>query len=172
MRKIFGKLIFSLSIIIAPFILNSCLNTNEEPGRTEADEQEELNNAIANVIKNGYDVDTTNLGSYYIVNKTGTGDFPQSGDTVKLIYTGFFLDGSVFDSSINQNNPDSLYELIFLKTPLITGFNEAISMMNKGADIDFIMPSKLAYGSTGIYEIKPYTPLGFNIKMRYIGKVR
>jgi FKBP-type peptidyl-prolyl cis-trans isomerase len=59
-----------------------------------------------------------------------------------------------------------------MKTPLITGFNEAISMMNKGADIDFIMPSKLAYGSTGAYEIEPYTPLGFNIKMRYIGKAR
>ncbi len=170
MRDFFGKLIFVLSII-TPLFLYSCLTTDDVPNRTAADEKEEIDTVIARLEKGGYNVDTTALGSFYVINKPGTGDFPQSGDTVKLIYTGFFLDGSVFDSSINQNNPDSLYEVIFMKTPLITGFNEAISMMNKGADIDFIIPSDLAYGSTGYFEIKPYTPLGFNIKMRYIGKV-
>ncbi len=165
MKEIFGKLIFALSIL-TPFFLYSCLNTDDGPTRTAADEQEELDTMVARLEKSGNNVDTTSLGSYYVVNKTGTGEFPKTGDTCYIIYTGFFLNGTIFDSSIHQNNPDSLFKVIFLEDALIIGFNEAISLLNKGAQAEFLIPSKLAYGPSGYFEIPPYTPLGFNIKMK------
>jgi FKBP-type peptidyl-prolyl cis-trans isomerase len=164
MRKIIGKLIFTFSII-TPFFLYSCLNTDEGTTRTAADEQEEIDTAISRLEKSGYDVDTTSLGSYYIMNKTGTGEFPKTGDTCYIIYTGFFLDGTIFDASY-YHYTDSLFKVIFMKDAMITGFNEAISLLNKGAQADFIIPSNLAYGPSGYSEIPPYTPLGFNMKMK------
>lgn len=164
MKEIFGKLIFTLSII-TPFFLYSCLTTDEGSNRTAADEQKELDTVVARLEKSGFDVDTTSLGSYYVVNKTGTGEFPKTGDTCYIIYTGFFLDGTIFDASY-YHHTDSLFKVIFMKDAMITGFNEAISLLNKGAQADFIIPSKLAYGASGYSEIPPYTPLGFNMKMK------
>lgn len=164
MKRIFGKLIFALSIL-TPLFLYSCLNTEDVPTRTAADEQEELDTVVARLERKGYDVDTTSLGSYYLMNKTGTGEFPEAGDTCYIIYTGFFLDGTIFDASY-YHYTDSLYKVIFMKDAMITGFNEAISILNKGAQADFVIPSKLAYGASGYSEIPPYTPLGFNMKMK------
>ena len=164
MKKIFGKLIFMLCII-TPLFMYSCLNTDEGTDRTAADEQEEIDTVISRLVKSGYDVDTTALGSYYVMNKTGAGEFPKTGDTCYVIYTGFFLDGTIFDASY-YHYTDSLFKVIFMKDAMITGFNEAISLLNKGAQADFIIPSKLAYGESGYMEIPPYTPLGFNMKMK------
>jgi FKBP-type peptidyl-prolyl cis-trans isomerase len=104
------------------------------------------------------------------MNKTGTGEFPKTGDTCYIIYTGFFLDGTIFDASY-YHYTDSLFKVIFMKDAMITGFNEAISLLNKGAQADFIIPSKLAYGPSGYSEIPPYTPLGFNMIMKDLRKV-
>lgn len=166
MKNIYKKS-FLILILSAPAFIFSCINTEEEPERTAAIEQQEIDSTISRLEAKGYDVDTTALGSYYILGKTGTGAFPQSGDTVKLIYTAFFLNGTIFDASYFYYT-DSLFQVVFMKDPMITGFNEAISLLNTGAVADFIIPSELAYGPDGYQGVEPYTPLGFNIKMKEI----
>jgi FKBP-type peptidyl-prolyl cis-trans isomerase FkpA len=38
--------------------------------------------------------------------------------------------------------------------------------MNKGTNIDIIIPSSLAYGAAGTIDIPPYMPLLFSMKMK------
>lgn len=156
----------TLALIIAiPFFIASCVGNNDVPARTAETEQQELNQAITKLLAAGYDVDTTELGTFYITNKLGTGPLPQKSDTCFLIYTGFFLNGVIFDSSADYYT-DSIWQFNYLEKNLIPGFNDGIALLNKGAEADIIVPSKLAYGATGYGGIEPYTPLVFSLKMR------
>jgi FKBP-type peptidyl-prolyl cis-trans isomerase len=160
------KTVASAIILSVTIIISSCVNT-DLPERTAADEQQELNEAIAKLEKANYNVDTTDLGVFYIMNKLGTGSYPQKGDTCYLIYTGFFLNGVIFDSS-GEHYKDSIWKINYLEVSVIPGFNDAISLLNKGAEAEVIIPSQFAYGSTRYGDIPPYTPLVFSMKMRDI----
>lgn len=157
-------ILISLSIL---FFSTSCDLTNNVPDRTATTEQQELNESLAKLEKAGYNVDTTDLGVYYIMNKVGTGAFPQKSDTCFLIYTGFFLNGVIFDAS-SYYYQDSIWKFNFQEISLIPGFNDGIALLNKGAQTEIIVPSKLAYGATGYGDIPPYTPLVFSLKMKDI----
>lgn len=158
------KLIALAIIISMPFFMDSC-NNIDIPERTAETEQYELNQAISNLVSAGYDVDTTDSGVYYVMHKQGTGPLPQKNDTCFLIYTGFFLNGTIFDSSGDYYN-DSIWQFNYKEVSLIPGFNDGIALLNKGSEADIIIPSSLAYGPTGYGDIKPYTPLVFSMKMR------
>jgi FKBP-type peptidyl-prolyl cis-trans isomerase FkpA len=163
---------FTFAIILAlPFLIISCIDTNETPARTAETEQQELNQAIANLEKAGYDVDTTDLGVFYIMDKIGSGPLPQQSDTCFLIYTGFLLNGTVFDSS-GDYYQDSIWQFNYLEVNLIPGFNDGIALLNKDAEAEIIVPSKLAYGATGYGAIQPFTPLVFSMKMRDLKPVQ
>ncbi len=159
------KLIAFAIAISGLFILGSCIGTDVVPERTAQTEEQELSQSLANLEKAGYDVDTTELGVYYIMNKTGNGAFPMAGDTCSLIYTGFFLDGTIFDSS-GDYYQDSIWQFNYKEVSVISGFNDGIALLNNGAEADIIIPSKLAYGATGYGAIPSYTPLVFSMKMR------
>ena len=165
------KLIALAIAILVPFFMNSCVGTNDIPERTAQTEQQELNQAISNLESAGYDVDTTDLGVFYVRNKQGTGPLPQKGDTCYLIYTGFFLNGTIFDAS-SDYYPDSIWQFNYMEVNLIPGFNDGIALLNKDAEADIIVPSSLAYGATGYGAIPPYTPLAFSMKMRDLRPVQ
>jgi len=161
------KKIISASVVLLSFLFFtvSCNINDAEPERTDANEQQELNEALAKLVTANYDIDTTALGVYYIMNKEGEGPLPTQGDTCYLIYTGYFLDGTIFDSS-GFYYQDSIWKFNYLEVSLIPGFNDGIALLNKGAEADIIIPSSLAYGPTGYQEIPPFTPLVFSLKMR------
>ena len=152
------KLLAVLSILI--YALSSCLSTESEDPRTPEMEQSEINTALTNLENEGFDVDTTASGMYYIVQVAGEGPTVQEGDTCYLRYAGYFLDGTLFDAS-EYYHEDGIWELVHGEVSLIPGFEEAIGMLNKGAEVDFIIPSELAYGSTGANGIPAYAPLLF-----------
>ena len=156
--------IFTLFVAIS-IVFASCLGDDDEPVvRTPQMEQEEINKAISTLENEGYDVDTTELGIFYMVNETGEGQTAQFGDTCYLEYSGFFLDGTLFDTSHNYDE-EGISEVIFEKNKYITGYEDGIKLLNKGAQIDLIIPSAYGYGSNGNQVIPPYTPLYFALKM-------
>jgi FKBP-type peptidyl-prolyl cis-trans isomerase FkpA len=110
-----------------------------------------------------------------VISKEGTGAKANPGDTVVVNYTGMFLSGKVFDSSLadvaKKNgtfNPQRPYEPLKLPVGMggsIPGFEEGLMLLNKGAKGTIILPSKLAYGEQGNQGIPPYSPLVFELDM-------
>lgn len=160
------KTIKTVAILFAfIFTISSCLTSGDEPEpRTPEMEAAEIDAAIKKLEADGHDVDTTDLGVYYIVQEEGTGPFTTEGDTCFMEYTGYFIDGSVFDTS-HDHFPNGIWEFNFKEISLIPGFEDGIALLNKGAEIDMIIPSSLAYGPGGTSGIPPYTTLLFATKM-------
>jgi FKBP-type peptidyl-prolyl cis-trans isomerase FkpA len=112
---------------------------------------------------------------YYQITQPGTGPVPAVGDTVVVNYTGRFMNGKIFDTSIKDSatkakkvNPMSPYKPIHIvagKRMVIPGWDEALLLLNKGAKATIVLPSKLAYGEHGMQIIGPYTPIAFNLEV-------
>jgi FKBP-type peptidyl-prolyl cis-trans isomerase FkpA len=143
----------------------SCLDLDETSNRTEEIEMMELRQYLNNLTTGGYVVDSTNLGIYYVRQKTGTGVFPKQGDTLTVAYSGYFIDGRLFDSS-TLNQSEGAITFNFLDNRMISGFEDGLALMNKGSQIQMIIPSKLAYGAYGSLSIPPYMTLVFVTEMK------
>ncbi len=90
------------------------------------------------------EVKTTSTGLQYEILEEGTGAQPTAKDTVKVHYTGKLIDGTVFDSSVERDEPAT-----FGVTQVIPGWVEALQMMKAGAKWRLFIPSQLAYGPNG-----------------------
>lgn len=89
-------------------------------------------------------VNVTESGLQYEVLNEGEGKTPKAEDKVKVHYHGLLPDGTVFDSSIQRNQPAS-----FPVNGVIPGWVEALQMMKEGSKWRLAVPSKLAYGEQG-----------------------
>ncbi len=118
----------------------------------------------------------TNSGLYFISQKRGSGAKAQAGQTVKVNYTGRLLDGTVFDTSIeetakandvyNPQRPYEAFEFVLGKGMVIKGWEEGIAMMSVGGKAKLIIPSHLGYGERGAgQKIGPFTPLVFEVEL-------
>jgi FKBP-type peptidyl-prolyl cis-trans isomerase len=104
----------------------------------------------------------TSTGLKYIVLKKGSGQTPKAGQIVKAHYTGKFLDGKVFDSSIPRGEPIAFP---VGKGHVIKGWDEAILTMSKGEKRILIIPPQLAYGPDGMGPIPPNATLIFEVEL-------
>lgn len=105
-------------------------------------------------------------GLQYKVLKTGTGPKPKVTDKVSVHYTGKLLDGKVFDSSVERNEPAS-----FEVGGVIAGWTEALQLMNVGSKWELYIPSELGYGERGAGGvIPPYATLIFEVELLSIDK--
>jgi len=115
------------------------------------------------LLKNKITVQPTATGLYFIDVKTGTGAQPVSGQTVKVHYTGYLLDGTKFDSSVDRKEP---FVFTLGQGQVIKGWDEAISMMKVGGKAKLVIPSNLAYGDRGAgADIPPYSTLVFDVEL-------
>ena len=90
-------------------------------------------------------------GLRYCVIKEGDGTAsPAMGDLVRVDYTGWNLDGTVFDSSRTPRRPGlEPQPAEFPVGGLIDGWNEALQLMSPGAQWKLYVPSALGYGERG-----------------------
>lgn len=115
----------------------------------------------------GKDTITTASGLKYIKTKTTNGRQVVAGDTITATYTGYFTDGSIFDSSVERN--DSIM-LIVGKGMVIRGWDEGLQLMKEGEKIRFIIPYYLAYGEDGRPPVIPAkSDLIFDVYLKKIG---
>lgn len=104
-------------------------------------------------------------GLQYEVVKTGSGAIPTDGDRVKVHYHGTLIDGTVFDSSVDRNEP-----IVFGVNEVITGWTEALKLMPVGSKWKLYIPYNLAYGSDDRGTIKPFSTLVFDVELLGIEK--
>ena len=160
--------IYFLTGILLTGIFSSCLEIKDIKEPTREEEQLNLKRYIDNLIAKGNDVDTTDLGVYYVTIDEGTGDFPKTGDTLTLGYAGYFIDGYLFDASAWHNQTDSTYTFVLGNPPQIQGWDDGMKVINKNARVQMVIPSDYAYGSAGGGVIPPYQTLVFVIVMKSI----
>jgi FKBP-type peptidyl-prolyl cis-trans isomerase len=142
------------------FVLQSCLSSKiEEYEQKEAAEIQEYLDSNPTL---NFELKTSGL--YYLDIVTGNGLPASVHDTAYVFYSVTFLDGKALDSNVGTKDT-----LIFPigEGIMISGFDEGITYMIEGGKAKFLVPSKLAYGSTGNYygTIPAYTPLLFDVNL-------
>ena len=99
-------------------------------------------------------------GLRYEILKQGDTNFPKATDTVKVHYHGTLVDGTVFDSSVQRNEPAE-----FGLGEVIPGWTEGIQKVAKGGKIKLYVPPHLAYGDDGRPGIPPGSTLIFEVEL-------
>ena len=100
-------------------------------------------------------------GLQYQVLKEGNGKKPSSTDQVVCHYEGTLIDGTVFDSSYQRNQPAT-----FGLNQVIAGWTEGVQLMQEGAKYRFFIPYNLAYGEHGAgAQIPPFAALVFDVEL-------
>lgn len=94
----------------------------------------------------------TESGLYYKILKEGNGEKPKKGAHVAVHYTGKFLNGGVFDSSYQRNQP---IQFPLGEGNVIAGWDEGIQLLKTGDKALFVIPSHLAYGTRGAGGVIP-----------------
>ncbi|MCK4658005.1 MAG: peptidylprolyl isomerase [Phycisphaerae bacterium] len=126
----------------------------------------ELAKAFESLVTDGHDAQNRQLqqtesGLMYVILKEGNGPSPQPTDTVKVHYTGWLMDGTKFDSSVDRGQPAS-----FGLNRVIAGWTEGVGLMKAGEKRRFVIPSDLGYGKRGSPpNIPPDATLVFDVEL-------
>eukprot|EP00639_Heterosigma_akashiwo_P032214 CAMPEP_0194714448 /NCGR_PEP_ID=MMETSP0296-20130528/6038_1 /TAXON_ID=39354 /ORGANISM="Heterosigma akashiwo, Strain CCMP2393" /LENGTH=162 /DNA_ID=CAMNT_0039613561 /DNA_START=167 /DNA_END=655 /DNA_ORIENTATION=- len=118
------------------------------------------------------EIETTPGGVKFIFIKQGSGPNPRKGDICLVDYTGYLPDNTVFDSSDAPGRKPLAFKLGARQ--VIPGWEEVLPYMSVGAEVQAVVPAKLAYGSKGVCLdsgeclIKPDTDLKFDIKLKRV----
>jgi len=108
------------------------------------------------------DVITTGSGLQYILLEEGDGRLPESGEIVRVHYTGRLTDGEVFDSSVERGAP---FTFPLGQGRVIRGWDEGIALLREGSSARLIIPSELGYGEGGSGSIPPNATLVFDVEL-------
>jgi FKBP-type peptidyl-prolyl cis-trans isomerase len=114
---------------------------------------------VTNAKKPG--VTVTDSGLQYRQIKAGTGKPPGSPRaTVRVHYTGKFIDGATFDSSVGGAPVE------FPLNRVIAGWTEGLQLMREGETAELVIPYELGYGEHGSGRaIGPYQTLVFEVEL-------
>ncbi|WP_299254873.1 FKBP-type peptidyl-prolyl cis-trans isomerase [uncultured Cytophaga sp.] len=128
--------------------------------QTQVEEDAKLASYIkTNNIKATLDTAT---GIYYQVVQEGPGAKPKAGNKVIVHYTGQLLNGEIFDSSKDRNEP---FDFILGKGYVIEGWDEGIPLMHKGEKGILYIPSYRGYGAQRAGSIPPNSSLIFEVEL-------
>jgi FKBP-type peptidyl-prolyl cis-trans isomerase len=152
---------FLLLIIAIAFTACDKECTNEFGECPEKQLKEDLAIIESYLEDNNLEAEVHSSGLHYIIEEEGTGEMPNTGQQVVVDYVGRFLDGRVFDTSIdsiakaegiyNEQRPGGYEPIQFTlgTNNIIQGWNIGISLLNEAGGAKLILPSYLGYGSKG-----------------------
>ncbi|TVZ17400.1 peptidylprolyl isomerase [Maribacter sp. MAR_2009_72] len=139
--------------------------------KAEFASQIEAQKAKATALASGLKVLTLNEGS---------GDKPKVGQKVNVMYAGYLMDGSLFDSNYveiakkygtfdwNREQAGGYMPIPMDYSPesrLIAGFREGLLTMNVGDKVRLFIPSHLGYGAQGGGPIPANADLVFDVEI-------
>jgi len=103
----------------------------------------------------------TASGLVFLSQREGKGNSPQSTDTVRVHYKGYFPDGKEFDSSHKRGAPAE-----FPLNRVIKCWTEGVGLMKPGGKAKLTCPPAIAYGERGAGGvIPPNAVLHFEVEL-------
>jgi peptidylprolyl isomerase len=127
-----------------------------------------LPEGFAEVAEDSYT--TTESGLQYFDMVVGTGETPADRRVVKVEYSGFLEDGTMFDSSFKR--PEG-FSFVLGASQVIKGWDEGLASMQVGGKRQLKIPGDLAYGARGKPpRIPPNATLIFDIELLEISAPR
>ena len=124
--------------------------------KKQAEEDEQI---IAQyILDHNLNAVATGSGLYYVMDTIGAGTGCVSTSDVTVAYTGYLVDGTVFDQSAPQGVTFNLQQVI-------AGWTEGIPYFKEGGVGKLLIPSALGYGSQATGSIPANSVLIFDIKL-------
>ena len=109
------------------------------------------------------DTTTTESGLQYKDLLVGEGEAARAGATAIVHSTGWLLDGTKFDSSLDRGTP---FEFLLGRGQVIQGWDEGVGTMKVGGKRELIIPADLGYGDRGAGNvIPPGATLKFEVEL-------
>jgi len=126
--------------------------------------------------ENNLEAQQSESGVFYIIHQEGEGPRATSGQRVTANYSGYLLDGTCFDSSIEtvarekgvfmEGRDYAPFAFTIDQDRVIGGWHEGFKLLNKGAKATLYIPSALGYGDQGSPPvIPPSSPLIFEVEL-------
>jgi len=90
---------------------------------------------------------TTPMGTKYVILEEGSGDKPAKGAQVSVSYYGVLdTDGKMFDNSWSRGQP---HQFPLGQGQVIQGWDETLALFNKGTKAMLFIPAANGYGAQG-----------------------
>lgn len=145
-------------LFIAPaLMLFACGSDVEEIDYIETEYDIEIGKYLED---KDWETDRQESGLYVYTEKEGSSDKPGADSYLTLNYTGYLLDGTVFDGT--DGNPVTFP---FPLSGLIEGWQEGIPFFGKGGKGKLMIPPNLGYGSEDVGPIPANSVLVFDIEI-------
>ena len=124
--------------------------------------EKEMQVLLAKMAEKGDNQKPEQSGLIIIQRQKGNGVKPVAGQKVSVHYTGTLLDGTVFDSSIQRNEPISF---TLGEGQVIKGWDEGIAAIEVGGKATLMIPSWIAYGARAMGPIPANSSLIFEVEL-------
>ena len=104
----------------------------------------------------------TNRGLYYLDVTEGNGTPVVGGDHVLVHYTGWFVNGTQFDTSRDGEGP---IDFVLGRGEVIQGWEQGLAGMKIGGRRRLVVPPSLGYGENGYRGIPGNAILVFDVEL-------
>ncbi len=146
-------IVTGLFVVFGLITLSACDTNNADP---------EINDPPFQVVADS-DYTETATGLKYFDLVVGTGAVATVGDTLSVEYTGWLVNGLIFDTSVYQPRPP--FPVIIGTSSLIQGWTEGLQGMQEGGQRQLVIPPSLGYGTRGQGSIPPNAVLIFEVEV-------
>jgi FKBP-type peptidyl-prolyl cis-trans isomerase len=104
----------------------------------------------------------TASGLQYLIVEEGQGDKVKNGQTVSVNYYGVLKDGKQFDNSFTRGQS---FDFTVGNGMVIKGWDEGLTLLNKGAKAFLFVPAELGYGAEDSPQIPANSELIFYVEV-------
>jgi len=162
------KFIYLLTIVLTVTVFSACNDDDKvdvewRDANIEAYNEITMNSDYSEIVG----PEGTPRGVYKSVIKNGSGEVnPLQTSNVKILYTGYYCDGTVFATGTSVTEIPALFNV----SDVVRGFSTTLQAMVKGDKWKVVIPYQLGYGHEGLVSygtvlIKGYSTLFYEVEL-------
>ena len=140
-------------LLLIPFFLFLSSCSSDDPDVIAERDRQKILQYIAD---NELEAQEHPTGIFYVIRREGSGAHPKENSTVKLTYTGYLLNGDLFDYAQEAN---------MNLQGVIAGFRDGIMQFKRGGEGLVLIPSGLGYGEYARHNIPRNSVLIFEVEI-------